>query len=69
MNNNPKELEVSPFGIVMEDEEPAFVHPPKPSASVVEAMKHLHDIINCGNCSGSRQSARLALRALAGDGK
>ena len=41
-----------------------FVHPPKPSASVVEAMKHLHDIINCGNCSGSRQSARLALRAL-----
>ena len=44
-----------------------FVHPPKPSASVVEAMKHLHDIINCGNCSGSRQSARLALRALKGD--
>ena len=34
-------------------------------ASVAEAMKHLHDIINCGNCSGSRQSARLALRALA----
>ena len=32
---------------------------------LVEAMKHLHDIINCGNCSGSRQSARLALRALA----
>ena len=43
-----------------------FVHPPKPSASVVEAMKHLHDIINCGNCSGSRYSARLALRALEG---
>ena len=34
-------------------------------ASVAEAMKDLHDIINCGNCSGSRQSARLALRALA----
>ena len=33
-------------------------------ASVAEAMKHLHDIINCGNCSGSRHSARLALRAL-----
>ena len=33
---------------------------------IVEAMKHLHDIINCGNCSGSRQSARLALRALKG---
>ncbi len=49
---------------------PDFVlsaHPPQPSASVVEAMKHLHDIINCGNCSGSRQSARLALRALKGD--
>ena len=42
-------------------------HPPQPSASVVEAMKHLQDIINCGNCSGSRQSARLALRALKGD--
>ena len=35
-------------------------------ASVAEAMKHLHDIINCGNCSGSRHSARLALRALEG---
>ena len=34
-------------------------------ARLGEAMKHLHDIINCGNCSGSRQSARLALRALA----
>ena len=45
------------------------VDQPQPSASVVEAMKHLQDIINCGNCSGSRQSARLALRALAGDGK
>ena len=43
-----------------------FAHPPQPSASVVEAMKHLHDIINCGNCSWSRQSARLALRALKG---
>ena len=42
-------------------------HPPQPSASVVEAMKHLHDIINCGNCSWSRQSARLALRALKGE--
>lgn len=42
-------------------------HPPQPSASVVEAMKHLRDIINCGNCSWSRQSARLALRALKGD--
>ena len=41
-------------------------YPPQPSASVVEAMKHLQDIINCGNCSGSRQSARLALRALKG---
>ena len=49
--------------------QPLYANPPKPSASVVEAMKHLHDIINCGNCSGSRQSARLALRALAGDGK
>ena len=39
-------------------------HPPQPSASVVVAMKHLQDIINCGNCSGSRQSARLALKAL-----
>ena len=36
-------------------------------AQLVEAMKHLHDIINCGNCSGSRQSARLALRALKGE--
>ena len=41
-------------------------HPPQPSVAVVEAMKHLHDIINCGNCSWSRQSARLALRALKG---
>lgn len=42
-------------------------HQPAPDAVVRlgEAMKHLHDIINCGNCSGSRQSARLALRALA----
>lgn len=41
--------------------------PPAPDAvaRLGEAMKHLHDIINCGNCSGSRQSARLALRALA----
>ena len=37
---------------------------PTASPSSAEAMKHLHDIINCGNCSGSRQSARLALRAL-----
>ena len=37
-----------------------------PADVLVEAMKHLHDIINCGNCSGSRQSARLALRALKG---
>ena len=43
------------------------VDPPQPSETVVEAMKHLQDIINCGNCSGSRQSARLALRALKGD--
>ena len=43
-----------------------FGYPPQPSASVAEAMKHLHDIINCGNCSGSRHSARLALRALKG---
>ena len=42
--------------------------PPAPDAAaqLVEAMKHLHDIINCGNCSGSRYSARLALRALEG---
>ena len=43
-------------------------HPPPAPDAVArlgEAMKHLHDIINCGNCSGSRQSARLALRALA----
>ena len=46
-----------------------FAHPPQPSASVVEAMKHLQDIINCGNCSGSRQSARLALRALRAPGQ
>ena len=39
---------------------------PDALARLVEAMKHLHDIINCGNCSGSRQSARLALRALKG---
>ena len=39
---------------------------PDAVARLVEAMKHLHDIINCGNCSGSRQSARLALRALKG---
>ena len=45
---------------------PLYAHPPQPCASVVEAMKHLQDIINCGNCSGSRQSARLALRALKG---
>ena len=38
---------------------------PDAVARLGEAMKHLHDIINCGNCSGSRQSARLALRALA----
>ena len=46
--------------------QPLYAHPPQPSASVVEAMKHLQDIINCGNCSWSRQSARLALRALKG---
>ena len=40
---------------------------PDPEARLVEAVKHLQDIINCGNCSGSRQSARLALRALKGD--
>ena len=53
------------------DEVLSGLSPPAPiaEAQLVEAMKHLHDIINCGNCSGSRQSARLALRALAGDGK
>ena len=39
---------------------------PDALARLVEAMKHLHDIINCGNCWGSRHSARLALRALKG---
>ena len=40
--------------------------PPAPDAvaRLGEAMKHLHDIINCGNCAGSRHSARLALAAL-----
>jgi len=43
--------------------------PPSPvtAEAVAEVSKHLHDIINCGNCAGSRQSARLALRALAGE--
>ena len=51
------------------DEVLSGLSPPAPvaEAQLVEAMKHLHDIINCGNCSGSRQSARLALRALKGE--
>ena len=46
---------------------PLYLHPsPEAVGRLGEAMKHLHDIINCGNCSGSRQSARLALSALKG---
>lgn len=46
----------------------ALTPAPQPEGDVrSEVERHLHDIINCGNCAGSRQSARLALRALKGN--
>ena len=55
-------------GRVVSSVDPATIVPaPDAVVRLGEAMKHLQDIINCGNCSGSRQSARLALRALKGE--
>ena len=44
--------------------EVARLSTPPDDAEVAEIDGHLHDIITCGNCSGSRQSARKARAAL-----